>query len=171
MNNVTFGNERHQYYETVAGGSGAGAGFDGESCVQTHMTNSRLTDPEILESRFPVSVESFSVRADSGGDGRWRGGDGAVRRIRFDEPMRVSLLSTHRRVAPYGLDGGGEGATGAARIERADGTVIELAATDAADVEAGDVLVVETPGGGGYGAPDPAQTRRSQKGRRGCGGA
>ncbi len=156
MNNVTFGNERHQYYETVAGGSGAGDGFDGESCVQTHMTNSRLTDPEILESRFPVSVESFSVRAGSGGDGRWRGGDGAVRRIRFDEPMRVSLLSTHRRIAPYGLDGGRDGTVGAARIERADGDVTELAATDAADVAAGDVLVVETPGGGGYGAPDPA---------------
>ena len=106
MNNVTFGNERYQYYETVGSGSGAGDGFDGAPVVQTHMTNSRLTDPEVLEWRFPVLVDSFTVRRGSGGAGRWRGGDGAVRRIRFLEPMTVSTLSGHRRVPPYGLAGG-----------------------------------------------------------------
>ena len=159
MNNVTFGNERHQYYETVAGGAGAGDGFDGTSCVQTHMTNSRLTDPEVLEARYPVRVESFSIRRDSGGAGRWRGGDGAVRRLRFLEPMRASILSTHRRIAPYGMDGGSPGGLGAARVVSADGSVTELAATDSAEVLPDDVLVVETPGGGGYGVPDPPLPR------------
>ena len=156
MNNVTFGNARHQYYETVASGSGAGDGFPGASVVQTHMTNSRLTDPEILEWRLPVRLEEFAVRRGSGGPGRWRGGDGAVRRIRFLEPMTVSTLSQHRRVPPYGMAGGGPGAPGAHRIERADGTVSRLAGSDSADVGPGDVLVIETPGGGGYGPPpDP----------------
>ncbi|GAB2945736.1 hydantoinase B/oxoprolinase family protein [Streptomyces pseudoechinosporeus] len=153
MNNVTFGNERHQYYETVASGSGAGDGFHGASVVQTHMTNSRLTDPEVLEWRLPVQLDEFAVRRGSGGAGRWRGGDGAVRRIRFHEPMTVSTLSQHRRVAPYGMAGGEPGALGANRVERADGTVTELGGSDAADVGPGDVLVIETPGGGGYGAP------------------
>jgi 5-oxoprolinase (ATP-hydrolysing) len=153
MNNVTFGNARHQYYETVASGSGAGDGFDGAPVVQTHMTNSRLTDPEVLEWRHPVLVEEFAVRHGSGGAGRWCGGDGAVRRLRFREPVTVSILSGHRTVPPYGLAGGSPGDLGANRIERADGTTEPLAACDTAELAAGDALVVETPGGGGYGAP------------------
>jgi 5-oxoprolinase (ATP-hydrolysing) len=153
MNNVTFGNERHQYYETVGSGSGAGAGFAGADVVQTHMTNSRLTDPEVLESRYPVLVDDFAIRRGSGGAGRWRGGDGAVRRIRFRQPMTVSMLSGHRRRPPYGLAGGRPGALGRNRIERADGRVDELGGSYSADVGPGDVLVVETPGGGGYGPP------------------
>ncbi|MFI9615428.1 hydantoinase B/oxoprolinase family protein [Streptomyces sp. NPDC052023] len=155
MNNVTFGNERHQYYETLASGSGAGDGFPGASVVQTHMTNSRLTDPEVLEWRLPVQLEEFAVRRGSGGAGRWRGGDGAVRRIRFHEPMTVSTLSQHRRVPPYGMAGGEPGALGANRVERADGTITTLGGSDATDVGPGDVLVIETPGGGGYGPPPP----------------
>ncbi|WP_055568140.1 hydantoinase B/oxoprolinase family protein [Streptomyces atriruber] len=157
MNNVTFGNDHHQYYETVASGSGAGDGFDGAPVVQTHMTNSRLTDPEVLEWRLPVLLEEFAVRKGSGGAGRWRGGDGAVRRIRFREPMTVSTLSQHRRVAPYGMAGGAPGALGANRVERADGSVVELGGSDSADLAPGDVLVIETPGGGGYG-PAPRDT-------------
>ncbi|WP_432176879.1 hydantoinase B/oxoprolinase family protein [Streptomyces sp. Tue6028] len=153
MNNVTFGNERHQYYETVASGSGAGDGFPGAPVVQTHMTNSRLTDPEVLEWRLPVRLDEFAVRRGSGGAGRWRGGDGGVRRLRFLEPMTVSTLSQHRRVAPYGMAGGEPGGLGANRVERADGTVTELGGSDSADVGPGDVLVIETPGGGGYGPP------------------
>ncbi|MFF4546507.1 hydantoinase B/oxoprolinase family protein [Streptomyces sp. NPDC001435] len=155
MNNVTFGNERHQYYETVASGSGAGDGFAGASVVQTHMTNSRLTDPEVLEWRLPVQLDEFAVRRGSGGAGRWAGGDGAVRRIRFHEPMTVSTLSQHRRVPPYGMAGGDPGGLGANRVERADGTVTELGGSDSADVGPDDVLVIETPGGGGYGRPSP----------------
>ncbi|WP_405475095.1 hydantoinase B/oxoprolinase family protein [Streptomyces canus] len=153
MNNITFGNERHQYYETVASGSGAGEGFPGAPAVQTHMTNSRLTDPEVLEWRLPVQLDEFALRPGSGGAGRWHGGDGAVRRIRFHEPMTVSTLSQHRRVPPYGMAGGEPGALGANRVEHADGTVTELAGRDSADVGPGDVLVIETPGGGGYGPP------------------
>ena len=152
MNNVTFGNATHQYYETVGSGSGAGPGFAGTSVVQTHMTNSRLTDPEVLEWRFPVLLEDFAIRPGSGGAGRWPGGDGAVRRIRFREPMTVSTLSGHRRIPPYGMAGGAPGALGVNRVQRADGTVVDLAGCDSVDVAAGDVLVVETPGGGGYGA-------------------
>lgn len=163
MNNITFGNARHQYYETVASGSGAGDGFPGASVVQTHMTNSRLTDPEVLEWRLPVRLEEFAVRTGSGGAGRWPGGDGAVRRIRFLEPMTVSTLSQHRRVPPYGMAGGEPGAPGANRIERADGTVVRLAGSDSADVRPGDVLVIETPGGGGYGPPSAPSSRRSNR--------
>ncbi|WP_129665406.1 hydantoinase B/oxoprolinase family protein [Phytoactinopolyspora endophytica] len=151
MNNVTFGNEHHQYYETVGSGSGAGDGFDGVPAVQTHMTNSRLTDPEVLESRFPVLVDSFAVRRGSGGGGRWRGGDGAVRRLRFSEPMTVSTLAGHRRVPPYGMAGGEPGGLGRNYVERADGSVVEMTGSDSVDVGVDDVLVVETPGGGGYG--------------------
>ncbi|NXY97159.1 hydantoinase B/oxoprolinase family protein, partial [Streptomyces sp. BR123] len=160
MNNVTFGNERHQYYETVASGAGAGPGFHGASAVQTHMTNSRLTDPEVLELRLPVLVEEFSVRAASGGAGRWHGGDGVVRRIRFREPMTVSVLSGHRRVPPYGMAGGEPGALGAHHVERADGTAVPMAGCDSVEVRAGDVFVLHTPGGGGYGSADtgPAGT-------------
>ncbi|MEU8925351.1 hydantoinase B/oxoprolinase family protein [Kitasatospora sp. NPDC048545] len=153
MNNLTFGNAEHQYYETIASGSGAGPDFDGADAVQTHMTNSRLTDPEVLEWRLPVLVEEFAVRPDSGGAGRRHGGNGALRRLRFREPMTVSVLSGHRRVAPYGLDGGSPGALGANRILRADGTVEDLPGCGSADVAAGDALEIRTPGGGGYRSP------------------
>ncbi len=153
MNNVTFGNASHQYYETVGSGSGAGPGYAGTPVVQTHMTNSRLTDPEVLEFRYPVVVEDFAVRPGSGGAGEYRGGDGAVRRLRFREPMTVSVLSGHRRVPPYGMAGGSPGALGRTSVERADGTIETLRGCDSVDVRAGDVLVVETPGGGGYGRP------------------
>jgi 5-oxoprolinase (ATP-hydrolysing) len=151
MNNVTFGNGEYQYYETVASGSGAGDGFGGASVVQTHMTNSRLTDPEVLEWRFPVRLESFEIRRGSGGAGRWPGGDGGRRRLRFLAPMTVSTLSSHRRVAPYGLAGGAPGQLGGQWVERADGSVTGLAGCDRAELEPGDVFVLETPGGGGYG--------------------
>jgi 5-oxoprolinase (ATP-hydrolysing) len=151
MNNFTFGNARHQYYETIAGGSGAGDGFDGTACVQTHMTNSRLTDPEVLEWRYPVRLESFSIRRGSGGKGRWHGGDGAIRRLRFLEPMTAAILSGHRRVPPYGMAGGKPGATGRNAVERTDGSVTELAACARVDMNPGDIFIIETPGGGGYG--------------------
>ncbi|OSC61058.1 5-oxoprolinase, partial [Streptomyces sp. BF-3] len=151
MNNLTFGNDHVQYYETIASGSGAGDGFDGADAVQTHMTNSRLTDPEILEWRLPVRLESFAVREDSGGTGRWHGGHGVERRIRFLEPVTIALLSGHRRVPPYGAGGGEPGALGEQHIERAGGEVVPLEGCDTAELEAGDVLVVRTPGGGGYG--------------------
>ncbi|HVQ07976.1 MAG TPA: hydantoinase B/oxoprolinase family protein [Allosphingosinicella sp.] len=152
MNNFTFGNASYQYYETIAGGAGAGPAFDGASAVQTHMTNSRLTDPEILETRFPVILERFAIRRGSGGDGAHRGGDGAVRRIRFLEPMQASILSNRRRVAPRGIEGGGNAKAGVNRVVRADGTEELLSATAAADMGIGDAFVIETPGGGGYGA-------------------
>jgi 5-oxoprolinase (ATP-hydrolysing) len=151
MNNFTFGDATRQYYETICGGSGAGPGFDGTSAVQTHMTNSRLTDPEVLEFRYPVILEDFRIREGSGGEGRWRGGDGVVRRIRFREPMTASLLANRRRVAPFGLEGGGPGALGKGRVERANGEVVELPATAEVQVGPGDVFVIETPGGGGFG--------------------
>ncbi len=151
MNNFTFGNERYQYYETIAGGSGAGPDFDGTSVVQTHMTNSRLTDPEVLETRFPVLLEEFSIRRGSGGAGAHRGGDGAVRRVRFLEPMQANILANRRRVPPFGLAGGAPGAPGVSRVERADGQVEVLGATAAVEMQPGDVFVIETPGGGGYG--------------------
>ena len=154
MNNFTFGDATHQYYETLAGGAGAGPGFAGAAAVQTHMTNSRLTDPEVLETRFPVLLEEFSVRRGSGGAGRWAGGDGAVRRVRFLQPMAAALLANRRKVAPFGLAGGADGAPGTARVERADGRVEPLAATAAVEMGAGDLFVIETPGGGGYGPPD-----------------
>ncbi|MGE5793023.1 MAG: hydantoinase B/oxoprolinase family protein [Bacteroidota bacterium] len=174
MNNFTFGNDRHQYYETIAGGSGAGvagfaadgtpiAGFDGTDVVQTHMTNSRLTDPEVLEWRLPVVLESYAIRAGSGGAGRWRGGNGGTRRIRFLEPMTASILSGHRRIPPHGMAGGSPGAAGRNWVERADGTRTELAGADRADVGPGDVFVIETPGGGGYGVPQDARNYRRGK--------
>ncbi|MFM8555034.1 MAG: hydantoinase B/oxoprolinase family protein [Betaproteobacteria bacterium] len=162
MNNFTFGNHRVQYYETISGGSGAGGvfdtagnlvgGFDGTSVVQTHMTNSRITDPEVLELRFPVRLESYTLRAGSGGAGRWRGGDGGVRRIRFLEPMTASILSNGRVHPAFGAAGGQPGLPGHNRVERADGRVEELRHADGAALQAGDVFVIETPGGGGYGA-------------------
>lgn len=154
MNNFTFGDATHQYYETIAGGSGAGPDFDGTAVIQTHMTNSRLTDPEILETRFPVLLEQFAIRAHSGGAGRRHGGDGARRRIRFRAPMSAGILSNRRRVAPFGLAGGSPGAVGHNRIERANGAVEILGATASAMMAVDDVFVIETPGGGGYGEKD-----------------
>ena len=153
MNNLSFGNARCQYYETICGGAGAGQGFDGESAVHTHMTNSRLTDAEVLESRYPVRVERFAIRAGSGGEGRWRGGDGVVRDIHFLEAMDMNILSGHRRIPPPGLKGGAPGAVGRNYIRRADGREETLDGADAARLSPGDRLIVETPGGGGYGKP------------------
>ncbi|MEX2631331.1 MAG: hydantoinase B/oxoprolinase family protein, partial [Tistlia sp.] len=152
MNNVTFGNARYQYYETICGGSGAGPDFDGVT-IHTHMTNSRLTDPEVLEWRFPVLLESFRIREGSGGRGKHHGGDGTIRRLRFLEPMTAAILSSHRTVPPFGLKGGEDGQCGANWVERADGTREEMGGTDKKELGVGDVLVVQTPTGGGYGAP------------------
>jgi 5-oxoprolinase (ATP-hydrolysing) len=151
MNNFTFGNERYQYYETIAGGSGAGAGFDGASGVQTHMTNSRLTDPEVLESRFPVLLREFSIRHGSGGHGAHRGGDGLVRCVEFREAMTAAILSNHRRIAPFGLAGGQPGMPGENRIVRSDGSSATLPATVEVAVVAGERIEIATPGGGGFG--------------------
>jgi len=152
MNNFTFGDARHQYYETIAGGAGAGPGHDGASGVQTHMTNSRLTDPEVLESRFPVLLREFSLRRGSGGAGYHRGGDGLLRHVEFRAPMTAAILSNHRRVAPFGLAGGGGGSVGVNRWLHADGRQELLQASAELAVQPGDALVIETPGGGGYGA-------------------
>jgi 5-oxoprolinase (ATP-hydrolysing) len=151
MNNFTFGNDHYQYYETICGGSGAGPDFDGTDAIHTHMTNSRLTDPEVLEWRFPVLVDSFAIRRRSGGAGRHRGGDGVVRRIRFREAMTAAILSGHRRVPPYGMAGGAPGAVGRNWVERTDGSREEFGATHAVAMHPGDVFVIATPGGGGFG--------------------
>ena len=151
MNNLTFGDARRQYYETIAGGAGAGPDFDGCDAVQTHMTNSRLTDPEILESKYPVLVREFSVRRGSGGRGQHRGGDGTVRKLEFRAPMSGALLANHRRIAPFGVKGGAAAALGTASIQRVSGDVEPLGATARFDAAPGDVLTIETPGGGGYG--------------------
>ena len=151
MNNVTFGNERYQYYETVSGGSGAGPGFDGCDAVQVHMTNSRLTDPEVLELRYPVRLEEHSIRRGSGGAGQWKGGDGAIRRIRFLEPMNAAILAGHRRIPNFGMAGGAPGLTGRTFIDRVDGSRTDLAYSDETAVNEGDIYVLETPGGGGFG--------------------
>ncbi len=153
MNNVTFGNAQHQYYETICGGAGAGRDFDGASAVHTHMTNSRLTDPEVLEARFPVLLEEFSIRHGSGGAGRHHGGDGVLRRIQFREAMTTAILSMRRETAPFGLDGGEDGASGANLLIRADGETVALRGRDEIAVEAGDQLLIATPGGGGFGTP------------------
>jgi 5-oxoprolinase (ATP-hydrolysing) len=154
MNNLSFGNESLQYYETIAGGAGAGPGWHGADAVQTHMTNSRMTDPEVLEQKYPVLLEAFEIRRGSGGAGRWRGGDGAVRKIRFRESMQASILSNHRVVPPFGLDGGGPGATGVNRLARTGGDVETLGGTATVALEPGDTLIIETPGGGAFGSPD-----------------
>ena len=154
MNNFTFGNARNQYYETIAGGSGAGPDHEGTSAVQTHMTNSRLTDPEVLETRLPVRLERFAIRHGSGGRGKHTGGDGVIRDVRFLEPMRANMLANRRRVAPKGLAGGSDALAGRNWVERVDGSIEELTATDAAEMQAGDRFVIETPGGGGYGASE-----------------
>jgi 5-oxoprolinase (ATP-hydrolysing) len=153
MNNFTFGNAKYQYYETISGGSGAGPGFDGTSVVQTNMTNSRLTDPEILEFRFPVRLDSYEIRDGSGGAGQWRGGNGGVRKVRFLEPMTAAILSNNRIHAPFGMAGGEPGALGRNTVLRADGTVEQLGHIGKTDMRTGDVFIIETPGGGGYGPP------------------
>jgi 5-oxoprolinase (ATP-hydrolysing) len=150
MNNFTFGNQRYQYYETICGGSGAGKTFNGTNAVQTHMTNSRLTDPEVLEWRFPVLLEEFSIRSQSGGKGNYHGGDGVVRRLKFREPMTAAILSGHRAVSPFGINGAGSGKVGCNWIQRHDGRIEHLGSTASAQMQAGDVFVIETPGGGGY---------------------
>lgn len=152
MNNVTWGNEKYQYYETLCGGEGASDGHDGCSAVHTHMTNSRLTDPEVLEWRFPVMLESFAIRTGSGGTGRYHGGDGIQRKTRFNEAMTVSLLTGHRRIPPYALKGGGAGKTGENIVEKSDGQQIRLGSTVSVKVQAGDAIIIKTPGGGGFGA-------------------
>jgi 5-oxoprolinase (ATP-hydrolysing) len=151
MNNLLFGSERFGFYETVCGGAGAGPGFHGASAVHTHMTNTRITDPEVLEHRYPVRLERFAIRHGSGGTGRWRGGDGAIRELVFLAPMSLSLLSQHRVEAPYGVDGGSPGQTGRQRLVRASGEVEDLASIDGREVGPGDRLLLETPGGGGWG--------------------
>ena len=151
MNNFTYGNDEYQYYETICGGTGAGPGYNGTSGVHTHMTNSRLTDPEVLEWRFPVLLESFGIRTGSGGDGAFKGGDGTVRRVRFLEKMTASILSNHRRVPGQAVAGGQPGKLGRNAVERTDGTITELKGTDGTEMNPGDVFIIETPGGGGYG--------------------
>ena len=151
MNNVNFGNDRYQYYETICSGSPAGNGFDGVDAIHTHMTNSRLTDPEILESRFPVVLEDFHIRAGSGGKGRWTAGDGTSRTIRFRERMDLAILSGHRRVHPFGLEGGQAGELGRNRVRRLNGTVQELGGCDQTTLEPGEAVTIITPTGGGYG--------------------
>lgn len=156
MNNFIWGDDTHQYYETICGGTGATPDEHGTDAVHSHMTNSRLTDPEVLEWRFPVVLESFAIRKGSGGGGRRHGGDGVVRRVRFLQGMTANIISGHRKVPPYGLAGGISGATGRNRVEHPDGSVTELAATAQIELQAGDIFVIETPGGGGYGAVERA---------------
>lgn len=163
MNNFTFGDATHQYYETISGGSGAGPDFDGTSVVQTHMTNSRLTDPEVLEFRFPVRLDSYEIRVGSGGAGRWRGGDGGVRRVRFLQPMTAAILSNGRLHGAFGAAGGGAGAPGVNRVERSDGRIEALAYIGSVEMQAGDVFVIETPGGGGWGRVDTASGELTAK--------
>jgi 5-oxoprolinase (ATP-hydrolysing) len=153
MNNFTFGNDQYQYYETISGGTGAGPGFDGTDTVQSHMTNSRLTDPEVLEWRFPVRIDAHAIRHGSGGRGKWHGGAGATRRVRFLQPMTAAILAGHRRIPPYGMAGGEPGDVGRNWVERSDGSRTELSYADETQVAEGDVFVIESPGGGGYGEP------------------
>jgi 5-oxoprolinase (ATP-hydrolysing) len=169
MNNFTFGNARHQYYETISGGSGAGAvldgegrvtgGFDGTSVVQVHMTNSRMTDPEVLEFRFPVRLESYEIRAGSGGAGRWKGGNGGIRRVRFLEPMTASILSNGRKHGAFGMAGGEPGQVGINRVVRSDGAIEQLDHIGQAEMKPGDIFEIHTPGGGGYGPASDTGSR------------
>ncbi len=162
MNNFTFGNDDYQYYETISGGSGAGKGFNGTDVVQTHMTNSRLTDPEILEWRYPVRLESYEISEGSGGRGQWYGGNGGVRKIRFLEKMTASILSNNRIVPPFGVAGGEPGKCGRNYVIRSDGKQEELGFVASTDMQPGDVFVIETPGGGGYGAPGEKQKQQQE---------
>ena len=154
MNNLTFGNEKYQYYETICGGSGAGINFNGTDAVQTHMTNSRLTDPEVLEFRYPVLVEEFKIRENSGGKGQYSGGNGVIRNIKFLEPMTANILSSHRRISPFGLAAGEVGKVGKNCVKRKDGTEEILNSTATVEMESGDHFIIETPGGGGFGSSD-----------------
>ena len=151
MNNFVYGNDDYQNYETICGGTGAGDGFDGTSAVHSHMTNTRMTDPEVLETRFPVLVEEFSIRQGSGGQGAFVGGNGIVRRLRFLEPTTVTVLSSHRIVPPHGAAGGDAGQQGHNSIQRSDGSIEDLKGNDEAELMPGDVFILKTPGGGGYG--------------------
>ena len=151
MNNFTFGNERYQYYETICWGSGAGNGYNGTDAVQTHMTNSLLTDPEVLESRYPVMLESFNIREDSQGKGKYSGGKGVVRKVRFLEPMTAGILSNHRAISPFGLNGGEAGEVGKSYVVKKDKAIEQLDSTATVEMHPGDIFVVETPGGGGWG--------------------
>ncbi len=153
MNNFTFGNDKYQYYETICGGSGAGPDFDGCDAVHTHMTNAKLTDPEVLEWRFPIRLESFEIRKNSGGSGQYRGGNGTIRKLKFLEPMTAAILSGHRRVPPYGVAGGQPGATGENSVVRSDGSIQAIGSTDCTEMNIDDIFVIETPGGGGFGVP------------------
>jgi N-methylhydantoinase B/oxoprolinase/acetone carboxylase alpha subunit len=152
MNNFTFGNAQYQYYETICGGSGAGPTFNGTDAVQTHMTNSRLTDPEVLEWRFPVLLQEFSIRSTSSGQGLYHGGNGVLRRIQFREPMTAAIVSGHRIVPPFGLEGGEPGVVGRNWVERSQGTIEPLGSCAEVEMQAMDIFGIETPGGGGYGS-------------------
>jgi 5-oxoprolinase (ATP-hydrolysing) len=152
MNNLFYGNAEHQNYETLCGGTGAGPDHDGTSAVHSHMTNTRMTDPEVLETRFPLRTEELSIRRGSGGAGRHVGGDGVVRKLRFLEPMTATLLTSHRVVPPFGLDGGQPGQCGRNTVERANGSIESLRGNDEASMQPGDAIVIETPGGGGFGS-------------------
>jgi 5-oxoprolinase (ATP-hydrolysing) len=163
MNNFTFGNDQHQYYETISGGSGAGKGFNGTDVVQTHMTNSRLTDPEILEWRYPVRLDSYEINPSSGGGGQWHGGNGGIRKIRFLEKMTASILSNNRIVPPFGTAGGEPGQCGKNYVVRSDGRIEELGFVSSTEMQPGDVFVVETPGGGGYGDPAAGTVEDTEK--------
>ena len=158
MNNFSWGNQNYQYYETICGGSGAGSDFHGCDGVQTHMTNSHLTDPEVLEWNFPVLLESFSLRKGSGGKGQYRGGNGTIRRVRFLEPMTASILSQRRVYPPLGMNGGGPGQLGRNCVERAEGTIEELPGSAQVKLFHGDVFVIHTPGGGGFGKQKTVST-------------
>jgi 5-oxoprolinase (ATP-hydrolysing) len=160
MNNLTFGNDTYQYYETICSGAPAGPGFDGADAVHTHMTNSRLTDPEVLEVRYPVVLEDFHIRRGSGGKGRWSAGDGTSRTVRFMQKMDCALLSGHRRVPPFGLSGGEPGQVGENWVRRADGTLERLGGCDQTVLDAGDAVIIKTPTGGGYGAVEDSSPRR-----------
>jgi 5-oxoprolinase (ATP-hydrolysing) len=151
MNNVLFGNDQFGYYETICGGTGGGPGFDGASAVHSHMTNTRITDVEVMERRYPVRVRRFALRANSGGYGKYRGGDGVIRELEFREPVTLSILSQHRIERPYGAKGGGDGEAGRQYVVRADGSREVLRGIDGAHLNAGDRFIVETPGGGGWG--------------------
>ena len=154
MNNFVYGNDVYQNYETICGGTGAGDGFHGTSAVHSHMTNTRMTDPEVLETRFPVRVDEFSIRQGSGGLGPFVGGNGIVRRLTFNEAMTVTTLSSHRIVSPQGANGGSPGATGENSVQRANGAIEMLEGNDQTELEPGDTFTMKTPGGGGFGRPD-----------------
>ena len=153
MNNLLFGNQSFGYYETICGGVGAGNGFNGANAIHHHMTNTRITDPEIMELRYPVVVKEFSIRDNSGGDGKWQGGDGIIRKITFTKPVELTILSQHRISAPYGMNDAEPGDKGTQWIEKSDGSKIVLNGCESYSAETGDTIVVNTPGGGGYGKP------------------